>query len=72
MSEQLLRVTKRMVGVHPIHTEYPLLPGDVLTREPDGTYMKHTGIGITGFTLTSEQAARLDPVEGQIVMDGNL
>jgi hypothetical protein len=65
-------VTERMVGVHPIHTEYPLLPGDVLTRTPDGTYCKHTGLGIQGFTLSPEQAAKLKPTEGTIVLGGSL
>lgn len=68
----LLKVTERMVGVHPIHTEYPLLPGDVRTLDPDGTYRKHTGVGIWGFTLSPEQASTLTPIEGTIVMDGNL
>jgi hypothetical protein len=68
----LLLVTEKMVGVHPIHTDYPLLPGDVLTRDSDGTYVKHTGIGIFGFELTPEQEATLTPTHGQIVMDGNL
>jgi hypothetical protein len=68
----LLRVTERMVGVHPIHTEYPLLPGDVLTLDKDGTYTKHTGLCVAGFTLSAEQSASLEPVEGTIVMDGHL
>lgn len=68
----LLKVTQKMVGVHPIHQDYPLLPGDVLMRRPDGTYGKLTGLGIEGFTLTAEQAAALEPTEGTIVIGGSL
>ena len=64
----LLMVKTEMVGVHPIHTEYPLLPGDVLTLAEDGTYTKHTGLGICGFELTPEQAATLEPTTGRIVI----
>lgn len=40
---------------HPLGHIYPLLPGDVLTRADDGTYMKHApGLGVFGFTLASE------------------
>lgn len=67
---QLLQVTEELTEVHPIHTKYPLLPGDVLTRDEDGTYTKQTGLGIVGFTLTPEQAATLQPVEGRIVLGG--
>lgn len=70
MSKQLLRVTEGIEGCHPQHPNYPLLPGDVLTLERDGTYMKHTGLGMFGFVLTAEQAARLEPVEGHIVIGG--
>jgi hypothetical protein len=68
----LLGVTERMVGVHSIHTDYPLLPGDVMRLDSDGTYTKLTGIAIFGFELSADQAATLTPVEGTIVMDGNL
>lgn len=69
---QMLKVTQEMVGVHPLHTDYPLLPGDVLVRRPDGTFGKLTGLGIEGFTLTPEQAATLEPTEGTIVIGGGL
>lgn len=64
---QMLKVTQEMVGVHRLHTDYPLLPGDVLVQRDDGTYGKVTGLGIEGFTLTAEQAATLAPIdEGSI------
>jgi hypothetical protein len=63
-------VTEKLEGCHSIHTEYPLLPGDVLTRDEDGTYRKHTGVGIWGFELTPDQESTLKPVAGQIVMCG--
>jgi hypothetical protein len=72
MTDALLMVTEEMVGVHPIHMEYPLLPGDVLTLDPDGTYHKHTGLGIVGFTLSPEQVATLKPTEGTVVIGGCL
>jgi hypothetical protein len=67
VSNQLLRVAATIEGAHPQHTDYPLLEGDVLTREPDGTYIKHApGLGVAGFELTADQAASLQPVEGRI------
>jgi hypothetical protein len=72
MAGELLQVKERLVGVHAIHVDYPLLPGDVLTRSEDGTFVKHTGLCIAGFTLSAEQAARLVPVEGEIVLEGSL
>lgn len=69
---RLLQVTQEMIGVHPMHPDYPLLPGDVLMRRPDGTYGKLTGLGIEGFTLTDEQQATLEPTEGEIVFGGGL
>lgn len=62
------KVTQEINGAHPLHTDYPLLPGDVLTKvtsqdaEPEllGTWTKHTGICIVGFQLTPEQEATLE------------
>lgn len=65
---QLLKVMERIDGAHPRHTEYPLLPGDVLTRSDDGTYMKHTGICVFGFRLTPAQQDSLAPVDGTVVL----
>lgn len=65
---QLLKVTTTIDGAHPKHTDYPLLPGDVLTKDDDGTYIKHTGICVCGFHLTPAQEATLEPTEGRIVL----
>lgn len=67
-ADGLLRVPYQINGAHPLHPNYPLLPGDVLTRDPDGTYTKHTGIGMFGFVLSPEDVTALEPVGGQIVM----
>ena len=70
---QLLRLTVQLDGTHPKHPDYPLLPGDVLTRDcRDDTYVKHTGLGMFGFVLTDEQVATLEPVDGQIVLVGSV
>lgn len=66
----LLMVMEEIHGAHPRHKKYPLIPGDVLTLDADGTYMKHTGLAIYGFRLTPEQVDALKPVDGQIVMCG--
>jgi hypothetical protein len=61
-----LRVTVQIDGAHPMHTTYPLLPGDVLNKRLDGTFGKFgPGLGIEGFCLTPEQEASLEPVEDQ-------
>lgn len=55
-------VTERIDGAHPNHAHYPLLPGDLLTREAAGTWAKEApGLMVIGFTLTDEQAATLEP-----------
>lgn len=69
----MLEVTREMVGTNPIHPDYPLLPGDVLVREDDGTYMKVApGLGIGGFILDPTQVATLKPTTGHIVIGGSL
>jgi hypothetical protein len=65
-------VTEELEGHHPIHKDYPLLPGDVLVPREDGTYGKLTGLGIEGFRLTAEQAKTLVPTDGTIVMEVSL
>lgn len=72
MSKPLLMVTEPIRGAHPLHPDYPLYPGDVLTKAPDGRYQKHTGLGMWGFVLTPDQELTLKQVEGQIVMDGGI
>jgi hypothetical protein len=57
-------VTTELRGKHPIQTEYPLLPGDVITKSEDGTWMKHApGLAILGFILTSEDEDTLIPTD---------
>ena len=50
------RVTREMRGCSgSTHDDYPLLPGDILTQERDGRWMKHApGIAIGGFLLSVE------------------
>lgn len=46
---------KKLVGVHPKHPEYPLLPGDSLYKRADGTWGKiGPGLGIEGFVLNED------------------
>jgi hypothetical protein len=37
-----------------------LHPDDVLTKSPDGTYMKHTGLGTFGHVLRDHQVEKID------------
>jgi hypothetical protein len=63
MANGLLAVTQ-IDGVHRQHLDYPILPGDLLLKEDDGTYIKVCpGVAMTGFQLTDEQVATLKPVE---------
>lgn len=67
----LLKVAETIRGAHPAKhlRDYPLLPGDVLTKDADGTYTKQApGLGVVGFVLTPEQAAALEEVDGTIVI----
>lgn len=61
---QGFRVVEAIENAHPLHGEaYPLLPGDLLVREPSGTWAKEApGLGVCGFVLTVEQEASLEPV----------
>lgn len=57
-----LVVTETIEGAHPKHETYPLLPGDLLIEEDDGTFYKFgPGLGVTGFVLTEDQRATLRP-----------
>ena len=41
-----------LMNVHPIHSGYPLFPGDGLIKDVDGTYTKvFEGIQISGFVI---------------------
>ena len=61
-SPHIFEVTETLNGTHPKHTDYPLLPGDVLVAQPDGSFYKTApGLGIMGFRLSSKQFATLVP-----------
>lgn len=62
------KVTEEIKGAHPINTSYPLLPGDFLVEQEDGTFYKVApGIGMVGFVLTEEQKSRLGRYEDEHV-----
>lgn len=62
-----LVVTTEITGAHPQMDDYPLLPGDLLVAEEDGTYFKECpGMAVGGFRLTPEQAATLRSVEFRV------
>ena len=62
-------VTERLVAKNPFHPYYPLLPGDLLSRNPDGTWTKECpGLTISGFHLTDNEIATL--VEGTFFVAG--
>lgn len=68
-----LFVTEQIDGAHAKHPNYPLLPGDLLLKRPDGTYGKFgPGLGIEGFVLTPEQQATLKPSGEQPFTMGGL
>jgi hypothetical protein len=53
-------VLMRMDGRRPDMLDYPLLPGDVLRKDEDGTWWKVApGLAIGGFVLSDEDVARL-------------
>ena len=55
-------VTEAIIGAHPKHPQYPLLPGDLLIKRADGTFGKFgPGLGIEGFVLSEEQQVTLKP-----------
>lgn len=59
-----LLVTEKIDGAHPKQEDYPLLPGDLLLKQSDGSFNKYfPGLAIVGFELTPEQEATLKPVE---------
>jgi hypothetical protein len=58
------QVTTTIEHAHPKLDAYPLLPGDLIVREPDGTWMKEApGLAVGGFVLSEAQEAALEPVE---------
>ena len=53
-------VTETLNGCHDKHPTYPLLQGDILIEQKDGTFFKTApGLGIMGFALTPEQRSTL-------------
>lgn len=61
--KQELMVTEKIAGAHPQHPDYPLLPEDLVKRQPDGTWYKYApGMGVTGFVLSEEQVQKLKAV----------
>lgn len=58
------RVTSTIEVAHPLHPHYPLLPGDLLVRDFDGTWAKEApGLAVVGFVLSDEQVATLEHVQ---------
>ena len=52
---QVMMVTEEMVGRHPRHVDYPLLPGDSIQLYTDGTWAKVSpGMLVGGFELSEE------------------
>lgn len=57
-------MTAALWGCHPKHTTYPLLSGDILVEQADGTFNKTAiGLAVNGFVLTEEQRATLKPLK---------
>lgn len=51
-------VTECIAGAHPSYDDYPLLPGDLLTQDADGTWTKEApGLCLGGFVLTDQKVA---------------
>lgn len=69
--EKYALVQETIEGAHPLHVDYPLLEGDLLVKDDDGTYYKHgPGLGISGFVLTPEQEETLGEWEGHTQIVG--
>ena len=57
------RVVREIAGANRTHPTYPLLPGDLLVQQADGSWMKEApGLAVGGFVLTPEEVADLQPV----------
>lgn len=60
---EMYLVQEEIKGAHPMHTTYPLLNGDLLSRDEEGTFTKECpGITVMGFVLTDEQQKTLKQV----------
>jgi hypothetical protein len=56
VSARTFRVLKTIEGANEKHPEYPLLEGDMLVEQADGSFFKTApGLGISGFVLNDEQ-----------------
>jgi hypothetical protein len=64
-SVRQFRVTQELNGKHPIHTDYPLLPGDLLVmgRSVHEWTKVAPGLGVFGFKLTAEDIQTLEPAD---------
>lgn len=64
MKGDVFEVQEKTISPHVLHPTYPLLPGDILVEQEDGTFTKTApGLGLGGFVLTDEQRAALKPLE---------
>lgn len=67
MTAQGFLVKEKIEGAHAKLASYPLLPEDLLVREPDGRFTKECpGIAVKNFSLTEEQIAALVPVKFEV------
>ena len=59
------RVTVALENKNRTHPNYPLLPGDIITQEPDGHHwMKHApGLAVGGFLLTDSDEDTLEAAD---------
>lgn len=60
---QVLQVTEEIHGAHRRFTDYPLLPEDIVRKDPDGTWTKVApGLQVSEFVLSDEQVQKLQAV----------
>jgi hypothetical protein len=58
------RVTEVLYGTNDRHPDYPLLPGDLLSKSEDGSLFKVApGLGIGGFRLDDREWSTLESVD---------
>lgn len=57
-------VTQTIEEAHPLHPTYPLLQGDLLVRDSDGTFAKVCpGLHVSGFVLKQLDLFNIHPVK---------
>lgn len=54
-------VTITLEGKNETHPDYPLLPGDIITKEGRGWRKHAPGLSVGGFLLTDEDVDTLNP-----------